>query len=77
MRYSDNEHDSNLVINLMFLQSSSNELDNHLIHSDWRLSSNHAPLTITIPIVEKHINTSQQSIVKDSDCYGLKPLEED
>jgi len=65
-RYSDNEHDSNLVIDLIFLQSGSNELDNHLIHSNCRLFSNHVSLTITIPIVEDYINTSQQSIVKDS-----------
>ena len=31
-RYSDNENDSNLAIDLMFLQSSSSELDNHVIH---------------------------------------------
>ena len=51
----------------MFLWNSTSELDNHLIHPDWRLSSNHMPLTITIPIVEKHINTSKWSIAKDSE----------
>ena len=66
-RYSDNEHDLNSVIDLMFLWNSTSELDNHLIHPDWRLSSNHMPLTITIPIVEKHINTSKWSIAKDSE----------
>jgi len=67
MRYSDNEHDSNSVIDLIFLQNSSSELDNHSIHPDWRLSSNYVPLTITIPIVKEHINTSKWSIVKDSE----------
>jgi len=31
-RYSDNKNGSNLVIDLMFLHSSSNKLDCHLIH---------------------------------------------
>ena len=31
-RFSDNDHDSNSVIDLMFLFSSSSELDNHMIH---------------------------------------------
>ena len=43
-RYSDNKNDSNSVINLMFLQSSSSKLDNHIIHPEWHLSSDHAPL---------------------------------
>jgi len=42
-------------------------LDNHLIHPDWRLSSDHVPLTITIPIIEECINTSKWSIVKDNE----------
>jgi len=50
----------------MFLQNSSSELDNYSIHPEWRLSSDHVPLTITIPIVDEHINTSKWSIVKDS-----------
>ena len=56
-RYSDNKHNSNSVIDLIFLQNGSSELDNHLIHPDWRLLSDYAPLTITIPIMEKCINT--------------------
>ena len=66
-RYSDNIQDSNLVIDLMFLHCGSSEMDNHSIHSKWRLISDHAPLTIVIPIVKKHINTRKHTIVKDSD----------
>ena len=50
----------------MFLQSGSSKLNNHLIHPDWRLSSDYATLTIFIFIVEKNINTSKFSIVKNS-----------
>ena len=32
-RFSDDDYDSNSVINLMFLFSGSSELDNHMIHS--------------------------------------------
>ena len=65
-RYSDNSNDSNSVIDLMFLQSRSLELNNYSIHPDWCLISDHTPLTITIPIVEENVNSSKHSIVKNS-----------
>ena len=65
-RYSDTVGESNLVIDLMFLWSGSSELNNHLIHPDWWLSSSHAPLIISIPIVEENINMSKFSIAKNS-----------
>ena len=66
-RYSDNINDSNLVIDLMFLHSSSRELNNHSIYPEWYLTSYHASLTITIPIVEESVNSTKHSIIKDSD----------
>ena len=51
----------------MFLQFGSEELDNHSIHPEWHLISDHAPLIITIPIIKEHIQTKKQMIVKDSD----------
>ena len=65
-RYSDNRHNSNSVIDLMFLCNSSSKLDNHLIYSDWQLSSDHVPLTIVVFITEEHINSRKCSIIKDS-----------
>jgi len=65
-RYSGNKHDSNSVIDLMFLCNGLSKLDNHLIHSNWRLLSDHTSLTIVIPIVEEHINSRKCSIIKDS-----------
>ena len=65
-RYSDTTGEANSVINLMFLQSGSMELNNHSIYPDWQLSLDHAPLTITIPIAEENIISSKFSIAKNS-----------
>ena len=66
-RYSDTIGESNSVIDLMFLCSGSWELNEHIIHSDWRLLSNHAPLTITISIAEEFIHFSKLKIPKNSE----------
>ena len=64
-RYLDNDQSSNLVINLIFFRYGLVELDNHTIHLEWRLLSDHTPLTITIPI-EEYSENQRQSITKDS-----------
>ena len=66
-RYSDTEGKANLVIDLMFLCNESTKLNNHSIHPDWRLSSDHTPLTVTIPIAEEYITLSRLSIPKKSE----------
>ena len=66
-RYLDNQQDSNLVIDLIFLRSNSSEYDNYSIHPDWRLISDHAPLTVNIAISEEHIQTRKHTIVKNSE----------
>ena len=65
-RYSDTEGKANSVIDLMFLRSGTTQLNNHSIHSDWHLSSDHAPLTVTIPIAEEYITSPKLSISKKS-----------
>jgi len=65
-RYLDTVGEANSVIDLMFLQSRSNELNNHSIHSEWQLSSDYAPITVFIPIAEENIVTSKFSIAKNN-----------
>jgi len=66
-RYSDTAGESNSIINLMFLQHRSQELDKHSILPDLRLSSDHTPLSINIPIVEEIIHMSKLTIIPKSD----------
>jgi len=65
-RFLDTVGEANSVINLMFLRYGSSKLNQYSIHSDSRLSSDHAPLTITIPIVDVFVNTSKLSIPPNS-----------
>ena len=61
-KYSNTVGEANLTIDLMFLRCDSIESNQHSIHSDWWLISDHAPLFITIPIANKLIPTSKLSI---------------
>ena len=66
-RFSDTTGESNSVIDLMFLRHRSAELDNHSILPDYRLSSDHAPLVINIPIAEEFIQSSKFTIPPNSE----------
>ena len=66
-RYSDTVGEANSTIDLMFLRCNSNELNQHTIHSNWQLISDHAPLSVTIPIANKFITTSKLSIQQNSE----------
>ena len=43
------------------------ELNNHSIHPEWHLSSDHASLSVSILIVEKSVYSSKLSISKNSE----------
>jgi len=43
------------------------ELNNHIIHPEWHLSSDHTPLSVTILISEEFVNMCKKSIRKDRD----------
>jgi len=66
-RYFDNTQDLSSVLDLVFLHSNSSEHDNHCIHPDWRLTSDHAPITVNISILKKHVQTKKQSSSKNSE----------
>ena len=66
-RYSDMARELNSVIDLMFLHCGSYELDCHSIHSGNHLFSDHAPLSIEIPIIEEVIQSSKLMIHPNSD----------
>ena len=66
-RFSDTADEANSVIDLMFLQYGSSELNQHSICPDSRMSSDHAPLIINIPIIDKFINTSKLLIAPNSE----------
>jgi len=75
-RYSGNQQDSNLVIDLIFLRPELMEHNNHSIYPNWKLISNHAPLTVNISIFKKHIQTRRQmlAINNEEEEYFLNKL---
>ena len=66
-RFSDTAGESNSMIDLMFLRYGSVELDKHTIFPDSRLSSDHVPLSINIPIFEEIIQSSKFTITPKSE----------
>ena len=67
IRYLDVAGESNSVIDLMFLHNGSSELDHHTILPESRLSSDHTPLSVNIPITEEIIQTSKFTLAPNSE----------
>ena len=85
-RYSNNAQDSNLVLDLVFLCLNSMEYNNHCIHPEWRLTSNHASITVDISILKEWFQTRKQFLPKNSEekahfinelIYSIKSLNTD
>ena len=66
IRFSDNDQNLNSVLNLVFTRPSSVEFNCHYIYPDWRLTSDHALITVNVPIRNEYIPTKQWSLVKGS-----------
>ena len=66
-RYLDTIREANSTIDLMFLRYGSSEINQHSVHPDWCPTSDHAPLSIIIPIVDEIISTSKLSIQQKSE----------
>jgi len=66
-RFSDNNQNLNSVLNLVFTQPSFTKFNCHHIYPDWKLISNHAPITVNIHINDENIPTKWHSLVKGSD----------
>jgi len=64
IRYLDYQEDSNLIINLLFLQLNLSKLDNYTIYPEWKLLSDHTLLTVNITIVDEYIQTKSSRIAK-------------
>ena len=75
-RYSDNNQDSNSVLDLVFICPFSSKFDNHHIHPDWRLTSDHTSISVNISIFDEHISIEKQSLIKNSnkENYFLEEL---
>ena len=56
-----------MIINLISFRLELSEFDSYFIYLDWRLISDHTPLTINIAIFKKHIQTRKHTIVKNSE----------
>ena len=66
-RYSDNHQDSDSFLDFVFLYQNSSEYNNHCIHPDWRLTLDYDPITVNISIIEEHVQTKKQSLIKNSE----------
>ena len=65
-RYSDNNQDSNSILDLVFLWPNWIELNNYYIYLDWRLFSDHASISVDISIVKEQIQSSKHVLIKNS-----------
>ena len=65
-RYLDTPGVSDSVLDLMFLYSNSSKLNCHVIHSSWRLISDHVSLTITITIEKENMMNTKLSLSNNS-----------
>ena len=66
-KFSDNNNNANSVLDLVFLCLSFPEFNCHIIHPDWRLSSDYTLITVDISIYKERISHTRQLLVKEGD----------
>ena len=64
-KYLDTQHESDLVIDFIFLRPNSSEYNNHSIYLEWHLTSDYILLTMNIAVPEENIQTKKHTIVKN------------
>jgi len=65
-RFADNLHNTNSVIDLVFINPNNPGFGQYSLHPELCRSSDHIPLTIKVDINESNIDNSVWSIYKDS-----------
>ena len=66
-RYSDNNQDSNSALDLVFFCPELIEFNTYHIHPDWRLFSNHTPISVTISIIKEQVQLLKHILIKNSE----------
>ena len=65
-RFADNQHDTNSVLDLVFMNPNNPGFNKHILNPDIRLPSDHVPLIIEVGIKEENVNITFKAIKKDS-----------
>jgi len=65
-RFADNHHDTNSVLDLVFMNLNNSGFNKHTLNPDIRLPSDHVPLFIEIGIKEENVDVTFKAIKKDS-----------
>ena len=65
-RFADNQHNSNSVLDLVFMNPNNSGFNKHILKPEIRLPSDHVPLFIEVSIKEENIDFTFQAIKKDS-----------
>ena len=66
-RFTDNQHDSNSVLDLVFMNPNNAGFNKHILKPNICLLSDHVPLIIDVGIKEENIDFTFQVIKKDSE----------
>ena len=66
-RYSDNNQNSNSVLDLVFLHPKSIEFNIHYIYPDWKIFSDHTSIFVIISIIEKQVQLLKCVFIKNSE----------